>query len=146
MSKDQLTVRDLDQSGYEGPVSIRPFVSEEGWEFHPGVPDGAEDGWFTEDLWAAAIPADGEGDGGYGPKKVHLTTHDGKVNIWIEDGDDSWSVDQVEQLANLLPDVLVRAQAYTPKPWMLDQTELSRMKQTAYGSCPVVLPEDSVSD
>jgi len=88
----------------------------------------------------------GEGDEGYGAKRVHLTTHDGKVNIWIENGDDSWSVNQVEQLANLLPDVLARARAYTPKPWMLDQTELRRMKQIAYGSCPVVLPEDSVSD
>jgi hypothetical protein len=66
MSKDQLTIRDLEQSEYEGAASVGPFVSDEGWEFNPGVPNGAEDGWFTEDLWAAAIPPDGEGDEGYG--------------------------------------------------------------------------------
>jgi hypothetical protein len=146
MSKDQLTIRDLEQSEYEGPASVGPFVSDEGWEFNPGVPNGAEDGWFTEDLWAAAIPPDGEGDEGYGAKALHLATHNGKVNIWIENGDNSWSASQMEHLASLLSDVLARARAYRPKPWMLDPTELRRMKQIAYGSCPVVLRDDPVSD
>lgn len=50
MAKDQITIRDLDESDYEGPASIQNFVSDEGWEFNPGVPDRAEDGWFSEDL------------------------------------------------------------------------------------------------
>jgi hypothetical protein len=100
-----------------------------------------EDGWFSEDLGVVGeIPAEGESPDGYEAKVVRLTAHDGKLNIWIDDNGDPWSANQLERLAALLPDVLIRAWAYQPKPWMLDPEELRRHKQEAYGSCPVVIP------
>jgi hypothetical protein len=44
-------------------------MSEEAREFHPGVWMAPEDGWFTKELRAAAIPADGESDEGYWLKR-----------------------------------------------------------------------------
>ena len=141
MDKDKLTIRDLEELEYKGPASIQNFVSDEGWEFNPGVPSGAEDGWFSEDLGVVGeIPAEGEGPDGYGAKVVRLTAHDGKLNIWLDDNADPWSANQLERLAALLPDALVRAWAYQPKPWMLDPEELRRHKQEAFESCPVVIP------
>jgi hypothetical protein len=67
-------------------------------QFNPGVPDGAEDGWFSEDLGVIGeIPAEGEGPDGYEAKAVQLTAHDGKLNIWIDDNDDAWTVNQGQE-------------------------------------------------
>jgi hypothetical protein len=115
-------------------MALHNVTDPEGWEFHPGVPNGVDDGWFTENLGIVGeVPEEPPEPGaheGFSAKEVTVAAHDGWPAIFA--GDQDLSPTQAERMAELLLEAAKLARSYQPKPWMRDPKLLLQRKATAY--------------
>jgi hypothetical protein len=104
---------------------------KEGWEFSPGVPDGAEDGWFIEHIATfGPIPPDADQRGR--PSSIEVVAHDGRPWIAYEGASDGWELAHARQFDELLHQAIQALADYVPKPWMRDPEQLAARKETAW--------------
>ena len=113
--------------------------ADEGWEWHSGVPDGVEDGFFYERIAEFGPVCAGEVRGAL----IEVWAIDGGARLSY-DGDPSLSLAQAIHFRALLAPAIEALGGYQSPAWTLDRDQLHQRKvdldaeamRRCYAACP----------